>query len=53
VLDAVKIRQSTHSAAHARDLEDVILHDDSGGDVRLGDLWAERPVALIFLRHYG
>jgi hypothetical protein len=53
VLDTVKLRQSTRPPAHARDLEDVVLQDDSGRDVRLGDLWAERPVALIFLRHYG
>jgi hypothetical protein len=53
VLDTVKIRQRTHPPAHARDLEDVVLQDDSGGDVRLGDLWREWPVALIFLRHYG
>lgn len=53
MLDAVKIRQSAHPPAHARDLEDVILQDDSGKDVRLGDLWRECPVALIFLRHYG
>jgi len=53
VLDAVKIRQSTHPPVHARDLENVVLQDDAGRDVRLGDLWRERPVALIFLRHYG
>ena len=33
--------------------EDVVLQDDEGRDVRLGDLWRDRPVALIFLRHYG
>ena len=31
----------------------AILQDDSGKDVRLGDLWLERPAALIFLGHYG
>lgn len=53
MLDTVKIRQSTHPPVHASDLEEVILQDDSGRDVRLGDLWSEQPVALIFLRHYG
>jgi len=24
-----------------------------GADHRLGDLWAERPVILVFLRHFG
>jgi hypothetical protein len=33
---------------------DLVLVDaDSEEDVELVDLWAERPVALIFLRHYG
>jgi hypothetical protein len=35
-------------------LQDQVLVDgDTGEDVALRDLWAERPVALIFLRHYG
>lgn len=34
--------------------QDLTLVDaDSGRDVELAELWAERPVALIFLRHYG
>jgi len=53
VLDTVKTRQATNPPVHARDLEDVVLKDDTGQDVRLGDLWQDRPAALIFLRHYG
>ena len=34
-------------------LDDLILTDDAGDDVALRDLWAERPAALVFLRHYG
>jgi hypothetical protein len=34
-------------------LDDTRLQDSEATEVRLGDLWAERPVALIFLRHYG
>jgi hypothetical protein len=34
-------------------LADVVLQDDAGRAVRLGDLWLDRPAALIFLRHYG
>jgi hypothetical protein len=34
-------------------LADVVLPDQDGAGVRLGDLWAERPVALVWLRHYG
>ena len=37
----------------ADELADVVLPDQDGVDVRLGDLWAERPVALVWLRHYG
>ena len=35
-------------------IDDLQLIDaDSEEGVRAGDLWEERPVALIFLRHYG
>jgi peroxiredoxin len=34
-------------------LADITLPDADGADVRLGDLWADEPVVLIFLRHYG
>lgn len=36
-----------------RELADIVLPDQDSSDVRLGDLWAERPVALVWLRHYG
>ncbi len=35
------------------ELADIVLPDQDGNDVRLGDLWAERLVALVWLRHYG
>lgn len=34
-------------------LDDVTLLDEDGNEVHPPDLWAERPAALIFLRHYG
>jgi hypothetical protein len=37
----------------AATLADIVLPDQDGNDVRLGDLWRERPVALVWLRHYG
>jgi hypothetical protein len=37
----------------AEGLADIVLPDHDGHDVRLGDLWSERPVALVWLRHYG
>jgi hypothetical protein len=36
--------------ARLRDLE---LRDDSGTARRLGTFWEDRPVALVFLRHFG
>ncbi len=34
-------------------LSDVRLNDSTGVAHRLGDLWADRPVVLVFLRHFG
>lgn len=34
-------------------LSDVKLADHSGTSHRLGDLWSDRPVVLVFLRHFG
>jgi len=41
------------AASRADALADLVLLDHEGRDVRLGDLWSERPVALVWLRHYG
>jgi hypothetical protein len=30
-----------------------VLPDADGAPRRLGDLWADRPVVLEFLRHFG
>jgi hypothetical protein len=37
----------------ADELEDVVLQDAGGSDVRLGSLWEEGPAVVVFLRHYG
>lgn len=34
-------------------LADICLPDVDGESHRLGDYWAERRVALVFLRHFG
>lgn len=34
-------------------LADVELQDPEGQPHRLGDYWADRPVVLVFLRHFG
>ena len=31
----------------------VTLPSSAGVPVRLGTLWAERPIVLVFLRHFG
>jgi hypothetical protein len=36
-----------------RQLADLELPDSTGASRRLGDFWAERPVILVFLRHFG
>jgi hypothetical protein len=53
VLDAAPYPQQTRPPAQATELENIVLRDHLGTPVRLGDLWRERPAALIFLRHYG
>jgi len=37
----------------AERIAEIQLPDSTGRPVRLGDLWRERPVAIVWLRHYG
>jgi hypothetical protein len=37
----------------ATQLAAIELVDPDGSPQRLGDLWAERPAVLLFLRHFG
>ena len=37
----------------AKLLANLSLEDDGGSQVRLGDLWEDEAVVLVFLRHYG
>lgn len=34
-------------------IDDLVLPDSYGNHVRLGDLWAERPAIVVWLRHYA
>ena len=34
-------------------LADIELEDPDAGRQRLGDLWREQPVVLVFIRHFG
>ena len=53
MLDVATYPQQTRPPTRATELEDIVLRDYLGSPVRLGDLWEERPAALVFLRHYG
>jgi hypothetical protein len=53
VLGTASQRQQTSPPARADALADITLPDHDGGEVRLGDLWKDGPVALVWLRHYG
>ena len=34
-------------------LSGLVLPDPEGNEHRLGDYWANQPVVLVFLRHFG
>jgi hypothetical protein len=46
-------RKRTNPPERADALADIVLPDHEGNDVRLGDLWRDGPVVLVWLRHYG
>ena len=31
----------------------IEVHELDGSTTRLGELWKDRPAAMVFLRHYG
>jgi hypothetical protein len=53
MLGTASQRQQTNPPAEAGALADIVLPDQDGNEVRLGDLWRDGPVALVWLRHYG
>jgi hypothetical protein len=53
VLGVAKKRQQTRPPDRADALAEISLLDHDGREVRLGDLWKDRPAALVWLRHYG
>lgn len=44
---------TTDAPQPASALADLELLDPDGNPQRVGELWAERPVLLVFLRHFG
>jgi len=53
LLGAATRRQKTNPPARADALAEITLPDHDGNPVRLGDLWRDGPVALVWIRHYG
>lgn len=53
MLGTASKRQTTNPPKRADGLADIVLPDHDGQPVRLAELWRERPVALVWLRHYG
>jgi hypothetical protein len=46
-------RCTARMEAAALDLADVVVKDTEARDVRLGDLWRDKPAVVVFVRHYG
>ena len=53
VLGAAKQKQAAKAPERADALAGIVLLDHDGAEVTLGELWSERPAALVWLRHYG
>lgn len=53
MLGAASKRQAAKPPSRADELADIVLPDHEGNEVRLGDLWRDGPVAIVWLRHYG
>jgi hypothetical protein len=39
--------------ADLRSLAELRLPEAEGGEIGIGDLWADRPLAIAWLRHYA
>ena len=46
-----QVNQRTMAAGDAA--PDLTLLDDQGQSVRLAELWRERPLVLLLVRHFG
>jgi peroxiredoxin len=53
MLGMAKERERTSPPERADELAEMVLPDQDGNEVRLGDLWQDEPVALVWVRHYG
>jgi hypothetical protein len=39
--------------ANVKVIADTVLPDSFGQEKRIGELWQDKPVVLVWLRHYG
>jgi len=46
-------RYADRVLTRADDLAKLEVLDEAGKPVELGSLWRERPVVLVFVRHFG
>lgn len=53
MLSTVKTRQRATPPERADVLAEIVLPDHEGREMRLGDLWRDGPVVIVWLRHYG
>ncbi len=53
VLGTSRSRQSVRPPQRADDLGQVTVLDLDGNEVKLRELWRDRPAVLVWLRHYG
>ena len=53
MLGAAKSKQRTRAPETADALADMVVQDLDGQEVRLAELWRDRPAVLVWLRHYG
>jgi hypothetical protein len=49
----VAVTQKPIKNAELRSLAELRLPEAEGGEIDLGDLWADRPLAIAWLRHYA
>ena len=49
----MRSRHLEGASGAARRLAEVEVLDTDGQPLRLGGLWQERPVLLVFIRHFG
>jgi hypothetical protein len=53
MMGTAKTRERAKPPERADALARIILPDQDAREVRLGDLWRDRPAVIVWLRHYG